>query len=268
MQIKIASIKVCSNLDNEIFELPSFMIKCGDKVVVRTARGEEIGEVRYLKRLELNDDTVFENKIIRLATKKDFEQFKTNKEKAKEVVAITEELVKKNNLEMKIVDVIIPLDNQKILILFTSDSRVDFRELVKDLVENLKNRIELKQIGYRDEVKHIGGIGPCGRVCCCKTYNVAMDKVSMKMAKNQGLSLNPTKISGLCGRLMCCLEYENEHYAAMLSIMPKVNSVVKTPDGEGVVMYNNILKGLVTVKLKNDNETISEYGLSDLTFEK
>lgn len=263
MQIDIVGIKIGSSLDTEVYQLPNFSVKCGDKVVVSSLRGEELGTVSYLKKIKVADDVTFENKILRLASKKDLNIYEENLKKAKDVIKTTEELVEKNNLEMKIVDVIIPLDNQKILILFTSDSRVDFRELVKDLVEKLKNRIELKQIGYRDEVKHVGGIGPCGRVCCCKTYNVALDKVSMKMAKNQNLSLNPTKISGLCGRLMCCLEFENDYYAEMLNVMPKINSVVITKDGEGTVIYNNILKGIVNVKL-NDEETIKEYKLEDI----
>ena len=262
MQINIVGLKIGSSLDTEVYEMPNFIVKCGDKVVVTSLRGEELGTVTYIKKIDVQENVTFDNKILRQATKKDILLYEENLKKAKNVKLVTEELVKKNNLEMKIVDVIITLDNQKTLILFTSDSRVDFRELVKDLVEKLKCRIELKQIGYRDEVKHVGGLGPCGRICCCKTYNVALDKVCMKMAKNQSLSLNPTKISGLCGRLMCCLEFENDYYAEMLNKMPKVNSKVVTKDGEGTVIYNNILKGIVSVKLADDD--LKEYSFEEL----
>ena len=166
---------------------------------------------------------------------------------------------------MKLVDASYTLDGSKVIINYVCEDRVDFRELVKDLASQLKVRIELRQIGIRDQAKKIGGIGFCGKECCCKKYLNDFDKVSIKMAKTQGLSLNPTKISGICGRLMCCLSYENEFYAEASSKMPKLNARVKTPDGVGSVIYNNILKQLVTVKIENDNDTkINEYTLDQI----
>ena len=207
--------------------------------------------------------------VIRLATDKDTAQYQSNIKKAEEARPIVDELIEKYALEMKIVDIEYAFDNSKITISFISDTRVDFRELVKELASKLKNRIELRQIGIRDQAKVIGGIGMCGRICCCKTFLNDFEKVSIKMAKNQGLSLNPTQISGLCGRLLCCLEYENPYYAEVLSKMPKLNSTVKTKDGEGVVVYQNILKQQVAVKIiDNDTTTIKDYNINEIKFEK
>jgi cell fate regulator YaaT (PSP1 superfamily) len=166
---------------------------------------------------------------------------------------------------MKLVDVTFTIDGSKVIINYVCEDRVDFRELVKDLASQLKLRIELRQIGIRDQAKIVGGIGFCGKECCCKKYLNDFDKVSIKMAKTQGLSLNPTKISGICGRLMCCLSYENDFYSEISAQMPKLNSRVKTKDGIGSVVYNNLLKQKVTVKVENDNEIkVMEYDLTDI----
>jgi cell fate regulator YaaT (PSP1 superfamily) len=188
-------------------------------------------------------------KIIRKATQKDIEIKQENEEKQVEIKEKTEEIVVKHNLDMKIVSCELSFDGSKLVINFTADDRVDFRELVKELASKLKARIELRQIGIRDKSKTVGGIGICGRECCCNLYLDDFEKVSIKMAKIQNLSLNPTKISGLCGRLMCCLEYENPYYQEVTVKMPKLNSEVNTPEGKGTVLYTNVLKQVVSVKL-------------------
>ena len=190
---------------------------------------------------------------------------KQNKVEAEKVKETVKQKVNELELEMKVDGVVISLDKTKITIYFTSDGRVDFRNLVKELATNFKSRIELKQIGPRDEVRCMGGFGPCGKVCCCKEFLNDFDHVTIKMAKTQNLSLNPTKISGLCGRLMCCLAYENEHYSETASLMPKINSEVITPNGKGVVMYNDLLKRQVTVKFGGDNQTeIKVYDVNNI----
>ncbi len=176
--------------------------------------------------------------------------------------------MQKYNLEMRISTVSMSLCATKVLICFTSSSRVDFRNLVKEIANFARMRVELKQIGDRDEAKQIGGLGPCGNVCCCKRFLNDFTHSSIKMAKNQNLSLNPSKISGLCGRLMCCFAYENDHYVESAKMMPKIGTSVKTPNGNGVVVYNNLLKHIVSVKHKNSDETFSieEYELDKIKF--
>ncbi len=189
---------------------------------------------------------------------------KIDKRDKAQVIASATELVKKYNLDMKIVDVEWSEDN-KTTIYFVCEDRVDFRDLVKDLAAVLKQRIELRQIGIRDHAKRVGGLGPCGKECCCSQFLNEFDKVSVKMAKTQNLSLNPTKISGTCGRLMCCLAYENEYYQEVGTKMPKLNSLVQTPNGKGTVVYNNLLKQLVSVRHEVDgNFSVDEYALKDI----
>ena len=236
--------------------------KNGDRVVVESVRGLEIAYVCPPTSGEDKEEIVA---VLRLVTAEDEKKYEDLKKQENKVVDLTNELINKYNLQMKLVDANYTLDGSKVVINYVCEDRVDFRELVKDLASQLKVRIELRQIGIRDQAKKIGGIGFCGKECCCKKYLNDFDKVSIKMAKTQGLSLNPTKISGICGRLMCCLSYENEFYAEASSKMPKLNSRVKTPDGVGSVMYNNILKQLVTVKIENDNDTkINEYTLDQI----
>lgn len=234
----------------------------GDCVVVESVRGLELAGVTTC----IKEDSQEEVKsIIRVATEDDLKKMEELKESYPRIIKITNDLIQKYNLEMKLVDVSLTLDGSKVIINYVCEDRVDFRELVKDLASQLRLRIELRQIGIRDQAKIIGGIGFCGKECCCKKYLNDFDKVSIKMAKTQGLSLNPTKISGICGRLMCCLSYENDFYSEIATKMPKLNARVKTKDGVGSVVYNNLLKQKVTVRIEGDNEIkIGEYEIGDI----
>lgn len=270
MQYIVVGVKFPNGNKTYYFSPKNQEYKEKDYVIVDTAKGQEYAQIEIANK-EVDESEVILplREVVRLATDKDKKQYEENLRKSQEARPIVEELIKKYELEMKIVDIEYAFDNSKITISFISDNRVDFRDLVKELASKLKNRIELRQIGIRDQAKVIGGIGLCGRICCCKTFLNDFEKVSIKMAKNQGLSLNPTQISGLCGRLLCCLEYENPYYAEVISKMPKLNSVVKTKDGEGTVIYQNILKQMVTVKIvDNDNTTIKDYPLNEIHFEK
>ena len=238
----------------------------GDRVVVETARGIECGEVAMENR-EVSDETIVQplKKLIRIATKEDLRRVAENEIKAKNAFVLCEKKIAERGLEMKLVDVEYTFDNSKILFYFTADGRVDFRELVKDLAGMFRTRIELRQIGVRDEAKMIGGLGICGRPFCCGSFLGGFQPVSIKMAKEQGLSLNPVKISGTCGRLMCCLKYEQEAYLDLLRTTPKVNAVVSTPDGKGVVIDQNLLTGKLTVRLdKNPDAAPGIYKVKDV----
>ena len=224
--------------------------KKGDHAIVETARGVECGEVTMECR-EVSDDNIVQplKKVIRIATKEDLARVEDNHRREKSAFEICCKKIAAHKLEMKLVDVEYTFDNSKILFYFTADGRVDFRELVKDLAGVFRTRIELRQIGVRDESKMLGGIGICGRPFCCSTFLGGFQPVSIKMAKEQGLSLNPVKVSGACGRLMCCLKYEQEAYQDLLRSTPKVNAVVITPDGKGTVIDQNILTGMLTIQL-------------------
>ncbi len=221
-----------------------------DKVIVETARGVECGEVASANH-EVDDEKIIHplKKLIRIANEKDLLTVKENKEKEKKAFDICSEKIEKHGLDMKLVEVEYTFDNSKILFYFTSDGRVDFRELVKDLASVFRTRIELRQIGVRDESKMIGGLGMCGRPLCCSSFLGDFQPVSIKMAKEQGLSLNPTKISGTCGRLMCCLKYEQEAYEHLLKVTPKTGAIVETEEGRGTVTDVNLLRGKVKVAL-------------------
>lgn len=254
-----------------------FAPKAGDKyernmpVVVETARGLEYAWVAYPEREVTDDEIVSPLKpVIRIATQKDTEFYESCQEKRPQAMQICREKIIKHGLEMKLVDCEYAFDGSKILFYFTSTSRVDFRELVKDLATTFHNRIELRQVGTRDEAKYLGGIAPCGRVCCCAGNMPEFKKVSVKMAKTQGLSLNPGKISGLCGRLMCCLSYENDYYADAIKKMPKVGSEVGTPEGKAIVAGINMLKMEVKVKIddKNGGWIWKDYPVRDVRFKK
>ena len=237
-----------------------------DKVVVETSMGEDLGEVVINKR-EIPDDkfTTELKKVVRLATNKDLKKLEENKAKEKKALQTCKEKIKKHKLEMNLVDVEYKFDNSKIIFYFTADGRVDFRELVKDLAAIYKTRIELRQIGVRDEVRKIGGNGVCGRELCCCSFLNNFDIVSIKMAKEQSTSLNPSKISGNCGRLMCCLKYEQEVYEDKIKRLPKVGSIVKTEEGEGVVTSVEVLKEVLRVQFKNDDiTTYKNYKASDV----
>ena len=202
--------------------------------------------------------------VIRKATDKDLETIEQNENKEKEAFKICEEKIAKHGLKMNLIDVECTFDNNKLLFYFTADNRVDFRDLVKDLASVFRTRIELRQIGVRDEAKLLGGLGICGRPFCCKTFLGDFQPVSIKMAKEQSLSLNPTKISGTCGRLMCCLKYEQDCYEELLKVTPKVGALVKTPDGNGIVEDVNLLTGKLRVK-NNETEAVNSFHKNDVT---
>ena len=239
-------------------------LKAGDQVVVETARGLELGEV-VSEPVETNDVSKEVTPVIRVATDADLKKLETLKKQEASITELCNKLIAKYKLDMKLVNIEFTIDGTKVIINYVCEDRVDFRDLVKDLASHLKQRIELRQIGIRDQAKIIGAIGICGKECCCKEYLNDFDKVSIKMAKTQNLSLNPTKISGVCGRLMCCLSYENDFYSEIGKSMPKVNGLVSTPDGKGTVMYNNLLKQTVMVKIESDNDIkVVEHKLSDI----
>ncbi|MCI9217543.1 stage 0 sporulation family protein [Lachnospiraceae bacterium 42-17] len=245
-------------------------IQTGDKVIVETARGVEFGSV-VMGPKSVDDKQITQplKPVIRIATKEDVRKEEKNREKEKEAFEICLEKIRRHELDMKLIDAEYTFDNNKVLFYFTADGRIDFRELVKDLASVFRTRIELRQIGVRDETKIRGGIGICGRPLCCHTYLAEFAPVSIKMAKEQNLSLNPTKISGVCGRLMCCLTNEQETYEELNSRLPGNGDHVTTPDGlKGDVHSVNVLRQLVKVivTLDNDEKEIREYKASELRF--
>ena len=252
------------------FAPENLSIDQGDHVIVETARGVEYGYV-VLGIKEVEDDKIIQplKPVMRVATPEDDEKALKNREKEKEAYQICLEKIRKHELEMKLIDAEYTFDNNKVLFYFTADGRIDFRELVKDLAAVFKTRIELRQIGVRDETKILGGIGICGRPLCCHSYLSDFVPVSIKMAKEQNLSLNPTKISGVCGRLMCCLKNEQETYEELNSHLPNVGDFVSTPDGlKGEVHSLSVLRQLVkvVVNLENDEKEIREYKAAELRF--
>ena len=252
------------------FSPAKYQVKKGQHVIVETARGVEFGSV-VLGPQKIADDEIVQplKSVIRVATPADYKIEEKNRQKEKEAFAICQEKIAKHKLAMKLVDTEYTFDNNKILFYFTADGRIDFRELVKDLAAVFKTRIELRQIGVRDETKILGGIGICGRPLCCHTYLTEFVPVSIKMAKEQNLSLNPTKISGVCGRLMCCLKNEEEAYEELNSKLPGVGDHVETADGfKGEVQSISVLKQLVKVIIttENDEKEIKEYSVKDLKF--
>lgn len=232
------------------FDPDGMQFKKGDCAVVETARGVECGEIA-LSNCEVDDSEIVKplKRIVRPADENDLRVVRENREKEKKAFDICAEKIRAHKLEMKLVDVEYTFDGSKILFYFTADGRVDFRELVKDLAGVFRTRIELRQIGVRDESKMVGGFGMCGRPFCCSTFLGDFQPVSIKMAKEQGLSLNPVKISGTCGRLMCCLKYEQEAYEHLLRHTPKVGAIVDTREGRGTVVGNNLLTGMLQIRL-------------------
>ena len=232
-------------------------LKKGDRVIVETVRGVECGEVA-LENREISDEEIVKplKKLIRKADEKDLRTLEENKKKEKNAFGICQKKIADHKLDMKLVDVEYTFDGGKVLFYFTADGRVDFRELVKDLAGVFRTRIELRQIGVRDESKMIGGLGICGRPFCCRSFLGDFQPVSIKMAKEQGLSLNPTKISGTCGRLMCCLKYEQNVYEYLLKITPKPGAIVETAEGAGTVVDFSLLTGTLKVKLHNNPDAM------------
>ena len=268
--IKVIGVRFRSAGKIYYFSPGELEIKTGDRVIVEMARGVEYGKV-VLGNRDVEDDKVIPplKQVIRMATPADEEIQRKNREKAKEAYRICQEKIAKHELEMKLIDVEYTFDNNKILFYFTADGRVDFRELVKDLAGVFKTRIELRQIGVRDETKILGGIGSCGRPLCCHSYLTEFVPVSIKMAKEQNLSLNPTKISGVCGRLMCCLKNEEETYEYLNSKLPNVGDYVTAEDGtKGQVHSVSVLRQMVRILVSTDEDEkeIREYKISQLKF--
>ncbi len=232
------------------FDPAGVALKKGDMVIVETARGVECGEVAMENR-DVPDERIVHplKKMIRKASEADLKKVRDNARKEKNAFDVCVKKIAEHKLDMKLVDVEYTFDNNKILFYFTADGRVDFRELVKDLASVFRTRIELRQIGVRDEAKMLGGLGICGKPFCCSTFLGEFQPVSIKMAKEQGLSLNPVKISGTCGRLMCCLKYEQAAYSELLRTTPKLGAVVNTPEGRGVVVDQNLLTGALKVRM-------------------
>ena len=241
-------------------------LKKGDKVIVETAQGEEYGEVMIPNRVVSEDKIVEPLKLIlRIANGRDHRHYKECRDLEKKAFGVCEKKIKEHKLDMTLTDVEVKFDNSKILFYFTADGRIDFRELVKDLAAIYKTRIELRQIGVRDEVRKIGGNGVCGRELCCCTFLNDFEAVSIKMAKEQNISLNPSKISGNCGRLMCCLKYESEVYEEKLKKLPHIGAIVKTEEGEGEIDSIETLKERVRVKIKNGDDYIyRRYDVKDI----
>ena len=262
----IVGVRFKENGKTYFFDPEYLKLNKKDMVVVQTSQGEDIGEIVIDKR-EI-DESQFDKdlkKVIRIATSKDLKHYEKLKQKEKEAFAVCNEKIKKHNLPMNLVEVEFRFDDSKVIFYFTSDNRVDFRDLVKELAAIYKTRIELRQIGVRDEVRKIGGNGICGRQLCCCSFLKNCEMVSIKMAKEQSASLNPSKISGACGRLMCCLRYEQEVYEEKNKRLPKVGDIVKTEDGEGIISDVETLKEIVTVQYKNEEgNSYKKYDATDV----
>ncbi len=268
---KIVGVKFKNTAKIYYFSPNGEKYKKDDGVIVETARGVEYGTIT-MEEKEVDDKEIVQplKPIIRRATKNDLERLKRNEEKAAEAYKVCNEKIAEHKLDMKLVGAEYTFDGSKIIFSFSAPGRIDFRDLVKDLASVFRIRIELRQIGIRDETRLLGGLAPCGRPCCCSSCMSDFKKVSIKMAKNQGLSLNPSKISGLCGRLMCCLAYENDYYKDVYKKMPKVGGEVTTPDGKAYVVSVNMLTLNVKVKqeLKDGSLVYKDYVVSDLKFAK
>ncbi|MFQ3904952.1 stage 0 sporulation family protein [Staphylococcus sp. Mo2-7] len=248
----------------EYYSPQHFNLAVGDWVVVESKRGLEMGRVKYEPLNVADQDVTLPLKeIVRIATEEDLVRYEQNEQVAKEALELCKDTIQQQQLEMRLVNCEFTLDKSKVIFNFTSDERVDFRKLVKVLAQKLKTRIELRQIGVRDEAKLLGGIGPCGRSLCCSTFLGDFEPVSIKMAKDQNLSLNPTKISGACGRLMCCLKYENDYYEEARAQLPDVGDPIETPEGNGKVIGLNILDISMQIKVEGLEQPL-EYKMEEL----
>ena len=248
----------------EYYSPKNFDLNVGDWVVVESKRGLEMGRVKYAPLDVADEDVTLPLKeIVRHETDEDLSQYEQNEKDAEEAMTLCKNTIQQQSLEMRLVNCEFTLDKSKVIFNFTSDERVDFRKLVKVLAQKLKTRIELRQIGVRDEAKLLGGIGPCGRSLCCATFLGDFEPVSIKMAKDQNLSLNPTKISGACGRLMCCLKYENDYYEEARAQLPDVGEAIQTPEGNGKVIGLNILDVSMQVKVEGLEQPL-EYKMEEL----
>ena len=265
--IKVVGVRFKTAGKIYYFDPDDIDVKFNDFVVVETVRGIEFGHV-VVGPKEIGEDEIVSplKKVLRVALDEDFESHRENKRKAEEAIIICQEKVDEHGLRMKLVDVEYTFDNNKVIFYFTADGRVDFRELVKDLAAIFRTRIELRQIGVRDEAKAVGGVGPCGRKVCCKQFLGEFEPVSIKMAKEQSLSLNPTKISGLCGRLMCCLKYEQDTYEELLDKMPQVGAIAITKDGKGTIVktYTLLERVKIKVTLEDDTDELLDYQIDEI----
>lgn len=263
MQIEVVSVKFLHGGNSYYFSPNGLKLKVGDRVIVETEKGKDlVTVVKEEEKIEAESLTEPLKNVVKVATDEEVAKALENDKIASTYIDEVKKIVLASKLDMKVVSVEGNYNLSRITVNFTSENRVDFRDLVKKLAEKFKTKVDLRQIGPRDAARILGGLGPCGKECCCKQGIGSCDHVSIKMAKNQGLALNPNSISGLCGKLLCCLSYENAQYAEILKIMPKVNSVVKTPDGEGKVVYCDILQKRVDVKFSS--ETTSEIKTFDV----
>ena len=267
---KVVVIKFNKGCKPYYFDGGTLELEKGQGVVVETSRGAEFATVVDPAREGPEKELVSHLKpVLRAATEKDLETVRRNEERRPQAIETCKEKIRKRGLDMKLIDCEFTFDGSKVVFYFTAEGRGDFRELVKDLASVFHLRIELRQVGIRDETRILGGIAPCGRECCCAGCMPDFKKVSIKMAKNQGLSLNPGKISGLCGRLMCCLSYENEYYAEAYRKMPKIGSTVGTPEGKGAVVSANMLKMEVRVKIEKDGALLyRDFPLAEIKFNR
>jgi len=270
MQIEVVGVKFKNSNHIYSFDPNGLRLKKGDYVLVDTEKGTDLGVI--VKEKELIDPSTLVSalkKVVKIASAEIVKKAEEYDKEAEKLYTQVRQVVKELQLEMKVVKVEASYDNSRYIVNFTAENRVDFRDLVKKLAEMLKKRVELRQIGNRDEVRMLGGFGPCGKICCCCQNMGEFDHVSMKMAKNQNLSLNPASISGLCGKLMCCIAYENQTYQDALKVMPKVGLQVSTKDGKGVVVYNDLLRREVDVKfVRGEDSEIKTFALSEISFKK
>lgn len=265
MQIKEVKVRFEENGKEYSFDTSDVYVRMGDLVVVDTVRGNEIGTIcSKVSIKDVEDGSV--KKVLRVATGEDINLKELSISRQEEIKNESAMVAESLKLDMKVIKAELSLDQTKVIIYFTADDRVDFRELVKQLASRFKMRIELRQVDAREETKLLGGLGPCGKECCCSQFLSEATHSTIKMAKVQGLSLNPSNISGLCGKLKCCLAYENEHYSETFKIMPKLNTEITTPDGKGLVVYNNLLKKVVSVKfiMPDGSQDIKEFTLEQL----
>ncbi len=270
MQIEVVGVKFRKGGTVYSFSPNGNKYKKGDKVIVETEKGQDlvtvVEEEKQIDASLLSDSL---KNILRLATQNEIEKADEFDKQASKNLPEIRKMAKESGLEIKIISIESNFDGSKMIVNFTSDGRVDFRAFAKKLAERFKTRIELRQIGPRDAVRHMGALGVCGKECCCSQGFGESDHISIKMAKNQNLSLNPNSISGVCNKLLCCLSYENDAYLQAIKEMPAINSIVLSPDGKGKVVYNNLLKKRVSVRFENDNIVeVKEYNLDEIKFEK
>ena len=264
--VSVVGIQLQKNGKIYYFDANGFDLSPGSYVIADTVRGADLGEVAVgVREIDETESPAPLKKIIRIATAQDIQHSAENRAKEKEAYSVCQKKITEHELDMKLVSVEYAFDNSKIIFYFTANGRVDFRSLVKDLASVFKMRIELRQIGVRDEARMLGGLGPCGRTICCGSFLSDFQPVSIKMAKEQNLSLNPTKISGVCGRLMCCLKYEQDHYEKTRKKMPRIGKEVHTPDGKGTVTELNVIKETVRVRIiSGDTSEIKEYPMESV----